>query len=62
MKETDYKSLQERYRKELDRGYEARRKGGVAWKQHCATLKNLERKMDFALKKTIANTKGAKYV
>ena len=33
---SDYASLQERYRKELDRGYDARRKGGIAWKQHCA--------------------------
>ncbi len=62
MKETDYKSLQERYQKELDRGYLARRKGGIAWKQHLATLRNLERKMDLILRKTIANTKGAKDV
>ena len=62
MKETDYKNLQERYQKELDRGYAARRKGGIAWKQHCAALRNLERKMDLALRKTIANTKGAKDV
>ena len=47
---SDYASLQERYRKELDRGYDARRKGGIAWKQHCATLRNLERKMDLALR------------
>ena len=52
---SDYAELQERYRKELDRGYDARRKGGIAWKQHCATLKNLERKMDLAIRKTIRN-------
>ena len=52
---SDYASLQERYRKELDSGYDARRKGGIAWKQHCATLKNLERKMDLAIRKTIRN-------
>ena len=50
---SDYAELQERYRKELDRGYDARRKGGIAWKQHCAALRNLERKMDIALRKTI---------
>ena len=50
---SDYASLQERYQKELDRGYDARRKGGIAWRQHCATLKNLERKMDLALRKAI---------
>ena len=50
---SDCASLQEKYRKELDRGYDARRKGGIAWKQHCAALKNLERKMDLALRKTI---------
>lgn len=62
MKETDYENLQERYQKELDRGYLARRKGGIAWRQHCATLKNLERKMDLTLRKAIINGKGAKYV
>ena len=55
MKETDYDNLQERCQKELDRGYLARRKGGIAWKQHCATLRNLERKMDLAIRKTIRN-------
>lgn len=50
MKEIDYRGLQELHQRELDRGYEARRKGGIAWKQHCATLKNLERKMDLALR------------
>lgn len=50
---SDYASLQERYQKELDRGYAARRKGGIAWKQHCATLRNLERKMDLAIRKAI---------
>lgn len=55
MKETDYTTLQERYRKELDRGYAARRKGGIAWKQHCAALRNLERKIDIAIRKTIRN-------
>ena len=52
---SDYASLQERYQKELDRGYAARRKGGIAWKQHCATLRNLERKMDLAIRKAIRN-------
>lgn len=52
---SDYASLQERYQKELDRGYLARRKGGIAWKQHCAALKNLERKIDIAIRKTIRN-------
>lgn len=47
---SDYEDLQERYQKELDRGYEARRKGGIAWRQHCAALRNLERKMDLALR------------
>lgn len=51
MKETDYKSLQKKYQEELDRGYLARRKGGIAWRQHCAALKNLERKLDIALRK-----------
>ena len=55
MSETDYKNLQERHQKELDRGYLARRKGGIAWKQHCATLRNLERKMGLALGETIRN-------
>ena len=55
MKEIDYRGLQELHQRELDRGYEARRKGGIAWKQHCATLKNLERKMDLAIRKTIRN-------
>lgn len=55
MKETDYTTLQERYQKELDRGYLARRKGGIAWKQHCAALRNLERKIDIAIRKTIRN-------
>lgn len=50
---SEYEDLQERYRKELDRGYDARRKGGIAWKQHCAALRNLERKMDLAIRKTI---------
>lgn len=50
---SDYASLQERCQKELDRGYDARRKGGIAWKQHCAALRNLERKMDLALKNVI---------
>lgn len=53
MKETDYGNLQEKYQKELNRGYLARRKGGIAWKQHCATFKNLERKMELTLKKAI---------
>ena len=52
---SDCASLQEKYRKELDRGYDARRKGGTAWKQHLATLRNLERKMDLALRKSIRN-------
>ena len=47
---SDYAELRERYQKELDRGYDARRKGGIAWKQHCATLRNLERKMDLTLR------------
>ena len=55
MKDTDYKSLQEKYQKELDRGYLARRKGGIAWKQHCATIKNLERKMDLILREAVSN-------
>ena len=50
---SDYAKLRERYQKELDRGYDARRKGGIAWRQHCAALKNLERKMDLALRKAI---------
>lgn len=50
---SDYASLQERYQKELDRGYAARRKGGIAWKQHLAALNNLERKMYLAIKKAI---------
>lgn len=62
MKKTDYENLCERYQKELDRGYAARRKGGIAWKQHCATLNNLERKIGMALGETIINRKGAKYV
>ena len=45
-----YDELCKRYREEVDRGYLARRKGGIAWKQHCATLRNLERKMDLALR------------
>ena len=57
---SDYASLQERYQKELDRGYDARRKGGIAWKQHCAALRNLERKMDLALRKTIRNKNTTK--
>lgn len=52
---SEYESLQKKYQKELDRGYLARRKGGIAWKQHCAALRNLERKMDLALRKTIRN-------
>ena len=52
---SDYEDIQERYRKELDRGYLARRKGGIAWKQHLAALRNLERKMDLALKDVIRN-------
>ena len=52
---SDYAELRERYQKELDRGYAARRKGGIAWKQHCATLRNLERKMDLAIRKAIRN-------
>lgn len=52
---SDYASLQERYQKELDRGYLARRKGGIAWKQHCAALRNLERKMDLAAKQALRN-------
>ena len=50
---SDCASLQEKYRKELDRGYEARRKGGIAWKQHLAALRNLERKMGLAIRKSI---------
>ena len=50
---SDYAKLRERYQKELDRGYDARRKGGIAWKQHCAALKNLERKMDLTLREAI---------
>ena len=57
---SDYASLQERYQKELDRGYAARRKGGIAWKQHCAALENLERKMDLALKDVIRNKNAPK--
>lgn len=60
MKDTDYKSLQEKYQKELDRGYLARRKGGIAWKQHCATLRNIERKMDLAVRQTLRNKIAAK--
>lgn len=52
---SDYASLRERYQRELDRGYDARRKGGIVWKQHCATLRNLERKIDLAIRKTIRN-------
>ena len=54
---SDYASLKERYQRELNRGYEARRKGGIAWKQHCAALRNLERKMDLALRKAIRKEK-----
>lgn len=50
---SDYAELRERYQRELDRGYDARRKGGIAWKQHCAALRNLERKMDLAIRKAI---------
>lgn len=60
MKETDYENLQEKYQKELDRGYDARRKGGIAWKQHCAALRNLERKMDLALRKAIRKENAPK--
>ena len=52
---SEYEDLQQRYRKELDRGYDARRKGGIAWKQHCAALRNLERKMDRAAKQALRN-------
>ena len=52
---SDYAELRERYQREFDRGYVARRKGGIAWKQHCATLRNLERKMDLAIRKAIRN-------
>ena len=55
MRETDYKILQEQYQKELNRGYDARRKGGIAWRQHCATLKNLERKMNLILREAVRN-------
>ena len=57
---SDYAELRERYQRELDRGYVARRKGGIAWKQHCATLRNLERKMDLAIRKTIRNKNAPK--
>ena len=57
---SEYESLQKKYQKELDRGYDARRKGGIAWKQHCAALKNLERKMDLALRKAIRNETAGK--
>ena len=50
---SEYAELRERYQRELDRGYDARRKGGIAWRQHCAALKNLERKMDLALREAI---------
>lgn len=54
---SDYAELRERYQKELDRGYDARRKGGIAYKQHLAALRNLERKMDLALRRTVRKEK-----
>ena len=57
---SEYAELRERYQRELDRGYDARRKGGIAWRQHCAALKNLERKMDLALRKAIRNENAPK--
>ena len=50
-----YDELCKKYHEEVDRGYLARRKGGIAWKQHCAALKNLERKMDRAIKQALRN-------
>lgn len=39
-------SLYAKLNEERERSYQAKRKGGIAWRQHCATIRNINRRIN----------------